>query len=46
VLALSIGPRIFKLLALMGLSALVLLVLWWAERREGEMTLPFDSEPD
>lgn len=33
-LALSIGPRIYKLLALVGLSALVLLVLWWAERRD------------
>ena len=33
-LALSIGPRIFKLLALMGLGAAVLLLLWWAERQE------------
>jgi len=33
-LALSIGPRIFKLLALLGLSVAVLIVLWWAERQE------------
>ncbi len=35
-LALSIGPRIFKLLALVGLSVAVLVVLGWAERQEGE----------
>jgi UDP-GlcNAc:undecaprenyl-phosphate GlcNAc-1-phosphate transferase len=34
-LALSIGPRIFKLLALLGLGLVVLAVLWWAERQEG-----------
>lgn len=34
-LALSIGPRIFKLLALLGLGIVVLAVLWWAERQEG-----------
>lgn len=33
-LALSIGPRIFKLLALVGLSVAVLVVLGWAERQE------------
>lgn len=35
-LALSIGPRIFKLLALVGLSVVVLVVLGWAERQEGK----------
>lgn len=34
-LALSIGPRIYKLLALLGLGLAVLAVLWWAERQEG-----------
>ncbi len=34
-LALSIGPRIYKLLALLGLGVVVLVVLWWAERQEG-----------
>lgn len=33
-LALSIGPRIYKLLALLGLGVVVLVVLWWAERQE------------
>lgn len=33
VLALSIGPRIFKLLALGVLGVLALLVLWWAEKQ-------------
>ena len=33
-LALSIGPRIFKLLALIALGGIVLAVLWWAEQRE------------
>ena len=33
-LALSIGPRIYKLLALLALGGIVLAVLWWAERRE------------
>ncbi|MCB0253580.1 MAG: undecaprenyl/decaprenyl-phosphate alpha-N-acetylglucosaminyl 1-phosphate transferase [Anaerolineae bacterium] len=33
-LALSIGPRIYKLLALLALGAIVLVVLWWAEQRE------------
>ncbi|MEA3337079.1 MAG: MraY family glycosyltransferase [Chloroflexota bacterium] len=33
-LALSIGPRIYKLLALMGMGLVVLAVLWWAERQE------------
>jgi UDP-GlcNAc:undecaprenyl-phosphate GlcNAc-1-phosphate transferase len=35
-LALSIGPRIYKLLALLGLGVVVVAVLWWAERQEGE----------
>ncbi|MCB0232421.1 MAG: undecaprenyl/decaprenyl-phosphate alpha-N-acetylglucosaminyl 1-phosphate transferase, partial [Anaerolineae bacterium] len=33
-LALSIGPRIYKLLALLTLGGIVLAVLWWAERQE------------
>ena len=33
-LALSIGPRIYKLLALLALGGIVLVVLWWAERQE------------
>jgi len=33
-LALSIGPRIFKLLALLALGIVVLVVLSWAERQE------------
>ncbi len=33
-LALSIGPRIYKLLALLALGGIVLAVLWWAERQE------------
>ena len=33
-LALSIGPRIYKLLALLALGGIVLAVLWWAEREE------------
>ena len=33
-LALSIGPRIYKLLALLTLGGSVLAVLWWAERQE------------
>jgi UDP-GlcNAc:undecaprenyl-phosphate GlcNAc-1-phosphate transferase len=35
-LALSIGPRIYKLLALIALGALVLIVLRWAERHNEE----------
>lgn len=37
-LALSIGPRIYKLLALLGLGIVVVAVLWWAERQEGRVT--------
>jgi UDP-GlcNAc:undecaprenyl-phosphate GlcNAc-1-phosphate transferase len=36
VLALSIGPRIYKLIALIALGAIVLAVLAWAEKREGD----------
>jgi len=36
-LALSIGPRIFKLLALVGLGIAVLVVLAWAEQQEGRV---------
>lgn len=36
-LALSIGPRIYKLLALLGLGVVVVAVLWWAERQEGRV---------
>ena len=35
-LALGIGPRIYKLLALLALGLVVLAVLWWAERRDGK----------
>jgi UDP-GlcNAc:undecaprenyl-phosphate GlcNAc-1-phosphate transferase len=42
-LALSIGPRIYKFLALLGLSVVVLLVLWWAERQEGKVNGEFPS---
>lgn len=36
ILALSIGPRIYKLLALIGLGLVVLVVLIWAERQEAK----------
>ena len=39
-LALSIGPRIFKLLALVGLGIVVLAVLSWAERRGASAASP------
>ncbi|MER2598416.1 MAG: MraY family glycosyltransferase [Caldilineales bacterium] len=35
-LALGIGPRIFKLLALLALGVAALAILWWAERLSGE----------
>ncbi|MCS7220974.1 MAG: MraY family glycosyltransferase [Anaerolineae bacterium] len=44
-LALAIGPRLYKLIALMLLGAIGLGVLWWANRGEPP-AIPHPREPD